>query len=67
MRSIEAQRDPRGRYLATGPGGTATGIGREDAPSIQRRYEREPHLAALAWAALAECRYNPYTLAEKLP
>lgn len=67
MRSIEAQRDPRGRYLAAGPGGTGTGIGREDAPSIQRRYEREPHLAALAWAALAERGYNPYTLAEKLP
>ncbi|MFT3905125.1 MAG: hypothetical protein QM718_02300 [Steroidobacteraceae bacterium] len=64
---LTAQRDAQGRYYAAGPGGVATGLGLATAPQTERVYERRPHLAALAWVALAEQGWNPFTLARRLP
>jgi hypothetical protein len=45
----------------------STGFDLETDPSQRRAYFRLPHLAALAWAALAQQGFNPFTGTKTLP
>jgi hypothetical protein len=63
LQLIDAQRDARGRFFAAGVGGTSTGFAVANVPGTQRIYAHEPHLAALAWAAMAERQFNPLATA----
>jgi len=60
--AIETQRSPDGGYFATGTQSLATGYGLESDPSKPRLYFRLPHLGAVAWAALAENGFDPFSL-----
>ncbi len=59
---IEKQRAADGLYFATSSPSLPTGYGLESDPTKPRLYFRLPHLGATAWAALAERRFNPFTL-----
>jgi hypothetical protein len=64
---VEAQRAPVGGYFATQADRLATGFADSANPGSQRYYYRMPHLAAAAWAALAQKHFNPFTASATLP
>jgi hypothetical protein len=66
-KEIERQRAPAGGYYATDAATLPTGFMLSTDPAKPRLYYRLPHLGATAWAALAECRYNPFTGTTDLP
>ena len=66
-RAVEGQRAPRGGYFATPQLRLATGFADAANPGMQRYYYHMPHLAAAAWAALAEKHFNPFTGSASLP
>lgn len=59
--ALERQRTPDGSYFASSTTALPTGFMLQTDPSMPRLYFRIPHLAALAWVALAEERFNPFT------
>ena len=67
MRVLAQDRAPDGSYYATGKGALSTGFGLPSDPSKSRVYFHLPHLGALAWVALAQCGFNPFTLGHHLP
>lgn len=64
---IDSQRTPDGGFYATSVSALPTSFGSETDPSQPRLYFKLPHLGALAWAALAERGFNPFTATAKLP
>ena len=54
-------------YYATDALSLSTGFDLESDPSQRRAYFHLPHLAALAWAALAQQGFNPFTVTKALP
>jgi hypothetical protein len=66
MTAVERNRSPDGSYLAAGRE-TDTGFRLDTDPAQARRYFRTPHLGALAWAALAQRRFNTFIFANALP
>ena len=66
-RAVEGERAPRGGYFATPQLRLATGFADAADPGMQRYYYHLPHLAAAAWAALAERKFNPFTASTALP
>lgn len=64
--AVRGMRQKDGSYLASSTT-ASTGFRMESDPTQPRQYFRIPHLAALAWAALAERGYNPFTRAASLP
>lgn len=64
--AVRGMRQKDGGYLASSTTAT-TGFRLESDPTQPRQYFRIPHLAAAAWAALAEKSYNPFTRASALP
>jgi hypothetical protein len=67
IRAVENQRAPRGGYFATPQLRLETGFADAANPGMQRYYFHLPHLAAAAWAALAEKHFNPFTASTALP
>lgn len=65
--AINAQRTPNGGYYASGTAATPTGFMLPTDPSAPRVYFHLEHLGAAAWAALADCGYNPFTGGRSLP
>jgi len=65
--AAERNRSPDGSYFATDALSMSTGFDLETDPSQRRAYFRLPHLAALAWAALAQQGFNPFTGTKTLP
>jgi hypothetical protein len=65
--AIASQHAPSGGYYATSAASLPTGFADPADPGAVRVYYHMPHLAALAWAALAEKAYNPFTGGSKLP
>ncbi len=63
---VERARAPDGSYFAADRD-TDTGFRLDTDPAQARRYFHLPHLGALAWAALAQRRFNPFTGKEALP
>ena len=66
MRVVERNRASDGSYFAASRD-TDTGFRLDSDPSQARRYFHTPHLGALAWAAMAQRRFNPFTFAAALP
>jgi hypothetical protein len=66
-RTVAATRAPGGGYFATAHATLATGFADPANPKVERYYLHVPHLAAAAWAALAERGFNPFTTAAALP
>ncbi len=64
---IESARASGGGYYATAGGSVPTGFALATDPDQQRLYPHLPHLAATAWAALAEQGVNPFTAGRTLP
>jgi hypothetical protein len=56
---LAAQRAPNGGYYASSTLAAPTGFALDTDPSQARRYFHIPHLAAAAWVALAQRRFNP--------
>lgn len=67
LAAAEPNRAPDGSYYATDALSMSTGFDLETDPSQRRAYFHIPHLAALAWAALAEQGFNPFTGTKSLP
>jgi hypothetical protein len=67
MAALERNRAPDGSYYATGGRQAPTGFMLQTDPTLPRLYFHIPHLAALAWAALAQQRFNPFTGTLSLP
>ncbi|MGD0143751.1 MAG: hypothetical protein ABSC92_11370, partial [Rhizomicrobium sp.] len=67
LAAAERNRAPDGSYFATDALSMSTGFDLESDPTQRRAYFRLPHLAALAWVALAEQGFNPFTVAKTLP
>ncbi|MBA2590336.1 MAG: hypothetical protein H0U98_17120 [Alphaproteobacteria bacterium] len=63
---VERARAPDGSYFAADRD-TDTGFRLDTDPAQPRRYFHLPHLGALAWAALAQRRFNPFTGKNALP
>jgi hypothetical protein len=63
---VEKNRAPGGGYYAADRD-TDTGFRLDTDAAQARRYFHMPHLGALAWAALARRRFNPFTFASTLP
>ena len=63
---VEKNRSPGGGYYAADRDAD-TGFRLDTDASQARRYFRMPHLGALAWAALARRRFNPFTFGPTLP
>jgi hypothetical protein len=63
---VERNRAPDGSYYAADRDAD-TGLRLDTDASQARRYFRMPHLGALAWVALAQRRYNPFTFTAALP
>ena len=63
---VERARAPDGSYFAADRD-TDTGFRLDTDPGQARRYFHMPHLGALAWAAMAQRRFNPFTFAAALP
>ena len=61
LAAAERNRAADGSYYATDALSMSTGFDLETDPSQRRAYFHLPHLAALAWVALAEQGYNPFT------
>jgi hypothetical protein len=66
MAAVAKNRAPGGGYYASDRA-AATGFRLDTDPAQQRRYFRTPHLGALAWAAMAARRFNPFTFGSTLP
>jgi hypothetical protein len=66
-RAIAAMRTPDGGYDAASTPALPTGFMLQTDPAKPREYFHIPHLAAAAWAALAERRFNPFTGTHALP
>ena len=64
---IEKQRTPEGSYYASGAQRLPTGFMLATDPLQPRLYFRLPHLGAVAWVALAEQGFNPFTGTFALP
>jgi hypothetical protein len=60
LAAAEKNRAPDGSYFAAGRD-TDTGFRLDTDTAQARRYFRTPHLGALAWVALAQRRFNPFT------
>jgi len=67
LAAAERNRAPDGSYYATDALSLSTGFDLESDPSQRRAYFHLPHLAALAWAALAQQGFNPFTVTKALP
>ena len=65
--AIAGQRAPQGGYFATAEASMPTGFADASNPGARRLYFHLPHLAAAAWAALAETGFNPFTDTQSLP
>jgi hypothetical protein len=65
--AVATQWAPSGGIYATAGPQLATGFGSASDPKTERYYYRLPHLAATAWAALAEKKFNPFTDSQTLP
>jgi hypothetical protein len=61
LRVLGAQRAPGGGYYAASAGAAPTGFMLDTDPAQPRLYFHILHLAAAAWVALAERRFNPFT------
>ncbi|MEJ0024417.1 MAG: hypothetical protein WDN01_00190 [Rhizomicrobium sp.] len=59
-RALDSMRAPDGTYYAATAASQATGFMLDADPTQPRRYFHIPALAPLAWAALAERRFNPF-------
>jgi hypothetical protein len=66
-RTVEDRRTADGSYEASSTAQLPTGFMLQTDPTKPRLYFRLPHLAAAAWAALAQKRVNPFTGASSLP
>jgi hypothetical protein len=66
LAAVERNRAPDGSYFAADRD-TDTGFRLDTDPSQARTYFHLPHLGALAWAALAQRGFNPFTGAKALP
>jgi hypothetical protein len=66
MAAVERNRTPDGGYFASSRD-SDTGFRLDTDPTQARRYFRMPHLGALAWAAMAQHRFNPFTFGLELP
>jgi phytoene dehydrogenase-like protein len=66
MAVVEKNRSPGGGYYAADRDAD-TGFRLDTDASQARRYFHMPHLGALAWAALARRRFNPFTFGPSLP
>ena len=66
-RAIAAMRTPDGAYYASDRSALPTGFMLQTDPTKAREYFHIRHLAAAAWAALAERRFNPFTGTRDLP
>jgi hypothetical protein len=64
--AVERARAPDGGYFAANRD-IDTGFRLDTDPAQARRYFHLPHLGALAWAALAQRRFNPFTGKGALP
>ena len=64
--AVERSRAPDGSYFAASRN-TDTGFRLDTDPGQARRYFHMPHLGALAWTAMAQRRFNPFTFAAALP
>jgi hypothetical protein len=60
-KAIDKQRTPEGSYYAAGTQRLPTGFMLATDPLQPRLYFRLPHLGAVAWVALAERGFNPFT------
>jgi hypothetical protein len=67
LKAAERNRLPDGLYYATEPTKVPTGFMLDTDPTKPRVYFHIPHLAALAWMAMAERRFNPFTATNALP
>jgi hypothetical protein len=67
IHAVEGERAPHGGYFATPQLRLRTGFADAANPGMQRYYYHLPHLAAAAWAALAEKHFNPFTASIALP
>jgi hypothetical protein len=67
IQTIDAARAPGGGWFATLRSSVATGFADAANPKVERYYLHLPHLAAAAWAALAEQGFNPFTGTPALP
>jgi hypothetical protein len=67
LQTVDAARAPAGGYFATLGATIATGFADPANPKVERYYLHVPHLAAAAWAALAERGFNPFTDSTALP
>jgi hypothetical protein len=65
--ALQTQRAEDGGYYASSTAATPTGFMLATDPTKPRVYFRLEHLAAAAWAALSEQRYNPFTGYSDLP
>lgn len=65
--AVETQRTPDGTYYASNAGELATGFVAQSDQTKPLTYLHLPHLGALAWVALAETRFNPFTGKSALP
>jgi len=63
---LEQQRTPDGGYYASAST-TPTGFMLATDTSVARQYFHREHLAAAAWAALAQQGYNPFVRGRRLP
>lgn len=59
--AINRNRSPDGWYYASDVKSLPTGFQLQTDPSKPREYFHTPHLAALAWVALYEQHFNPFT------
>ena len=66
LAAVERNKAPDGGYFAADRD-TDTGFRLDTEPAQARRYFHLPHLGALAWAALAQRRFNPFTGSKALP
>jgi hypothetical protein len=67
QQTIEQQRTPDGSYYASSAPQLPTGFMLATDPSQPRLYYRLQHLGAVAWVALAERGFNPFTGTKALP
>lgn len=64
---LQSVRAPDGSYYATDDAEMPTGLMLQTDPTKPRAYFHLPHLGALAWVALAETGFNPFTGLRNLP
>ena len=67
IKAAKAMRQADGGYLATNANPLPTGLTLDTDQSQSRLYFPIVHLAPIAWAALVETRFNPFTRQNKLP